>query len=272
MPQLRYITPHGIAVTRTNSKVPYHRGLGHLLKQLDTKRGVYLSSGYEYPERYSRWDVASVAPALEMVARERRLELRALNQRGEVLLCLLDPLLKYHPHRRAYFRKPDSIRIDLRPLADKFPEEERSKQPSPFSILRTLVEEFRNPEDSRLCLIGAFGYELLLQFDPIRLRLPRGRQKDIHLFLCDDIYFMDRQKEIIERFQYDFAGEKGDTRGLPRTASRLKAARASGMRAEITSDHTPEEYIAKVETVREGMRQGNYYEVVLRQTFSAVFD
>src|SRR3954467_11050137 len=29
--------------------------------------------------------------------------------------------------------------------------------------------------------------------------------------------------------------------------------------------------MAKVETVREGMRQGNYYEVVLRQTFSAPF-
>ena len=27
----------------------------------------------------------------------------------------------------------------------------------------------------------------------------------------------------------------------------------------------------KVETVREGMRQGDYYEVVLRQTFSAPF-
>ena len=40
---------------------------------------------------------------------------------------------------------------------------------------------------------------------------------------------------------------------------------------EIASDHIPEEYMAKVETVREGMRQGNYYEVVLRQTFHANF-
>ena len=30
--------------------------------------------------------------------------------------------------------------------------------------------------------------------------------------------------------------------------------------------------MAKVETVREGMRLGNYYEVVLRQTFRADFD
>jgi anthranilate synthase len=272
MPQLRYITPRGITVTRTNSKVPYARGLEHLLKQLDSKRGVYLSSGYEYPERYSRWDVASVAPALEIVARGRRLELRALNERGKALLCLLDPLMKDHPHRRAYFRKPDSIRLEMRPLAARFPEEQRSKQPSAFSVLRTLVEEFRNPQDSRLCLIGGFGYDLLLQFDPIRLRLPRGSQNDIHLFLCDDIYFMDRKKETIDRFQYDFAGEKADTRGMPRAAARLRGAARTGVRAEILSDHTPEEYQAKVETVREGMRQGNYYEVVLRQSFSAAFD
>lgn len=272
MPQLQYTTPHGITVTRTSSKVPYARGLAHLLKQLDSKRGVYLSSGYEYPERYSRWDVASVAPALEIVARERRVELRALNERGQALLCLLDPLMKYHPHRRAYFRKPDSIRLEMRPLAPKFAEEERSKQPSPFSILRTLVEEFRSPEDSHLSLIGAFGYDLLLDFDPIRLRLPRPEQKDIHLFLCDDIYFMDRKKEVLERFQYDFSSPKADTRGHTRTAARVKAVPSGGARAEIVSDHTPEEYKANVETVREGMRQGNYYEVVLRQTFSAPFD
>ena len=35
----------------------------------------------------------------------------------------------------------------------------------------------------------------------------------------------------------------------------------------IESDHRPEEYMANVEVVREGMARGDYYEVVLRQTF-----
>src|SRR5579884_2722043 len=271
MPQLRYTTPHGITVTRLSSKVPYERGLGHVLKQLDTKRGVYFSSGYEYPERYSRWDVASVAPPLEIVGRGRALEFISLNRRGTVLLDLLEPLLQDHPHSEALFRTPASLSIQLKPLAERFPEEERSKQPSPFSILRTLVAEFRHPEDTRLMLAGAFGYDLLLQFDPIQLRLPREGQKDLHLFLCDDIYFMDRKKEIIERFQFDFAGAAGHTSGLPRPAEKIKKARSSDQRAEIVSDHVPEEYMQKVEAVREGMRQGNYYEVVLRQTFSAPF-
>ena len=272
MPQLRYTTPHGITVTRTHSKIPYSKGLGHVLKQLDQKRGVYLSSGYEYPERYSRWDVASVAPPFEIVGRERTYKLRSLNDRGRQLVKLLWPILAGDPHWHASLDAPDTVLLELNPLANHFAEEERSKQPSPFSIVRAFVNEFRHSQDSRLALIGAFGYDLLLQFDPIRLRLLRKDQKDLHVFLCDDIYFMDRKKEIIERFQYDFSGEQGTTEGLPRTSRSVKRAKSSGDRAEIVSDHTPEEYVRKVEAVREGMRQGNYYEVILRQTFSAPFN
>ncbi|HEY7303897.1 MAG TPA: anthranilate synthase component I [Bryobacteraceae bacterium] len=272
MPQLRYTTPHGITVTRTSSKIPYARGLQHVLKQLDTRRGAYLSSGYEYPERYSRWDFATVAPPFEIVGQARTLRLQALNGRGQVLLNLLAPVLMQHAHWEAHHEPPDALFLELKPLADRFPEEERSKQPSPFSLVRAMVEEFRHPEDSRLALIGAFGYDLLLQFDPIQLRLPREDHKDLHLFFCDEIYFMDRKKELIERCQYDFAGDAGSTAGLPRTSPKIaRPKHVSDERAEIVSDHTSEEYMSKVETVREGMRQGNYYEVILRQTFSAPF-
>src|SRR5207253_1233754 len=133
-----------------------------------------------------------------------------------------------------------------------------------------LLEEFRNELDSRLALVGAFGYDLLFQFDPIELKLPRTDQKDLHLFLCDDIYFMDRKKEQIERFRYEFAREGVTTRGLDRIAAELPTPSRS-VSGEIVSDHEPAEYMAKVEAVREGMRQGEYYEVVLRQTFSAPF-
>ncbi|MGC2656820.1 MAG: anthranilate synthase component I [Bryobacteraceae bacterium] len=271
MPQLRYSTPRGITVTRSASRLPYGCGLNHILKQLDTRRGIYLSSGYEYPERYARWDIASVAPPIEIIARGRNVTIRALNRRGRVLLDLLAPLFENHAHLEANDRKTDLFSMQLKPLTEGFPEEERSKQPSPFSILREMVQEFRNPDDARLAFVGAFGYDLLLQFDPIRLRLPRESQKDIHLFLCDDICFMDRKKETIERYRYDFSGNGLTTAGLPRTAGRIKPQADRGERTEIVSNHEPPEYMQKVEAVREGMRRGNYYEVVLRQTFSAPF-
>jgi anthranilate synthase len=140
-----------------------------------------------------------------------------------------------------------------------------------FSVLRTLVQEFRNENDSRLNLIGAFGYDLLFQFDPIEFKLARGGQKDLHLYFCDDIYYMDRKKEQIERYQYDFCRESLTTEGLQRTAEKLPPPNSGVQSGAIESDHTPEEYMAKVEVCREGMKRGDYYEVVLRQTFSAPF-
>lgn len=272
MRELRYITPSGISVTRTVSKTAYRRGLKHLLRELDRRRGFYLSSGYEYPERYSRWDIASVNPPLEIVARGRQVEFRALNQRGEMLLQMLLPLFREHPHVERIIPSGSVVALQLHPLPALFPEEERSKQPSVFSVLRRLVEEFRHPEDTRLSLVGAFGYDLLFQFDPIELRMPRGDQKDLHLFFCDDISFVDRKREVIERFQYDFDGEGVSTLGLDREGADVPATvPAENVSAEIISDHQPEEYMDKVEKVREGMRCGDYYEVVLRQTFSASF-
>ncbi|MCP5119945.1 MAG: anthranilate synthase component I, partial [bacterium] len=89
-------------------------------------------------------------------------------------------------------------------------------------------------------------------------------------FLCDDIYFMDRKKELIERYQYDFANGQHSTVGLPRTADPVPEPPRLPPGA-IVSDHTPEEYMANVDAVREGTRRGDYYEVVLRQTFSTPY-
>ncbi len=181
---------------------------------------------------------------------------------------MLDPLLAPHPHWESLVATPEAIRGRLKPLPVLFPEEERSKQPSAFSILRTILTEFQHPLGAKLALVGAFGYDLLLQFDPIQLKKPRQGLHDLRLFFCDELYFMDRKKEQIERYRYDFSLGETTTRGLKRTGARLKPPQPTD-RGPVTSDHTPEEYMAKVETVREGMRRGDYYEVVLCQMFRA---
>lgn len=270
MSQLQYLSRSGITVERRTTRASFEEGLGALLSRLDRQRGIYFSSGYEYPERYSRWDFASVCPPLEIIAWERRVEMRALNARGAVLNRMLHPILARHPHWEEFSLEADVLRGRLKPLPGLFPEEERSKQPSAFSVLRALIQEFHNDEDGRLGLVGAFGYDLLFQFDPIRMRLPRDGHKSLHLFLCDDICFMDRKKEQIDRFEYEFTQGSLTTAGLERTGEELPApARVEA--GEIVSDHTAEQYMAGVDAVREGMRQGDYYEVVLRQTFSAPY-
>src|SRR5262249_42625858 len=162
----------------------------------------YLSSGYEYPGRYSRWEFASTRPPLEIISVGRKVEFRPLNKRGEVINQLLAPVLGKHPHWESFGMETGGVlRGTLLPPPKLFPEVERCKQPSVFSILRTLFDEFRREKDSRLGLVGAFGYDLLFQFEPIEQKLPRSGHKDLLLFLCDDIWYMDRKREQIERFQ-----------------------------------------------------------------------
>ncbi|NDJ14138.1 MAG: anthranilate synthase component I [Acidobacteriia bacterium] len=271
MREVTYLTPGGISVRRTQTVLPFSKGLDRFLRQLDQYRGIYLSSGYEFPGRYSRWDIVSVKPPLELLGFQRDVTFRPLNDRGIAINRMLAPLLASHPHWDEFQDDNGTLRGRLKPMPAFFPEEERSKQPSIFSILRALTQEFRTEKDDKLALAGGFGYDLLFQFEPIQLRHERTLCKDLQLFLCDDICYMDRKREVIERYSYDFSSvdfERGDitTQGLERTGEKVprQPKRKPG---PITSDHTVAEYEANVETCREGMRQGDYYEVVLRQTF-----
>ena len=187
MSEYSYRTPHGIAVTRTATKAGFRKGLKHLLRDLDRHRGIYflpdtnIRAVFALGYRLHR-------PPLEIVSYDRRVEFRPLNIRGENLKQILHAGAASHPHWESNSHGQRRVlRGRLKPLPALFPEEERSKQPSAFSILRALIEEFRGEEDARLGLVGAFGYDLLFQFEPIEKKLPRNGHKDLHLFLCDDI-------------------------------------------------------------------------------------
>ena len=127
MPTLEYNTRSGIHVTRKLSSSNFKRGLGKLLEQLDSRRGVYFSSGYEYPGRYSRWDIAAICPPLEIVGYERRLEFRPLNERGAALCRMLQPILANHPDWESFTSEDGILSGTLKPLSGFFSEEERSR-------------------------------------------------------------------------------------------------------------------------------------------------
>ncbi|MDP9055317.1 MAG: anthranilate synthase component I [Acidobacteriota bacterium] len=270
MREVSYSTPHGIAVSRVTAKLPYRKGFSRFLRELDQYRGIYLSSGYEYPGRYSRWDIVSVRPPLELIGFQREVAFRPLNERGVAINRMLATVLRDHPHWDDFREENGALLGTLKPMPKLFSEEERSRQPSVFSILRALTQEFRSEHDDKLAFAGAFGYDLLFQFEPIPLRLPRESRKDLQLFLCDDIVYMDRKREWIEQFTFEFEQNGVSTRGLERTGEKIAPAplRPPG---PVTADHTREEYMANVETVRQGMGRGDYYEVVLAQTFRTTY-
>ncbi|HEY6279818.1 MAG TPA: anthranilate synthase component I, partial [Streptosporangiaceae bacterium] len=76
------MTAGGVEVTRRAE--PFDEQLlAGICAQAEQVRGGVLSSGMEYPGRYSRWHLAYLNPCLELIGHGRRISARALNARGE---------------------------------------------------------------------------------------------------------------------------------------------------------------------------------------------
>ncbi len=268
-------SPSGIVVERATRTLDFRAGIEHLIERLDHERGAFLSSNVEDPDRYSRWDMAFTAPPLEFIGRGRRLLVKALNERGVRLLEILRPRLAAAEHTREVAASPRTLELEIAESEVFFAEEERSLQPSLFTPLRRLIAEFGGIEDSFLGLYGAFGYDLIFQFEKIPLSQNRGDEpKELHLFLPDRIHIVDRRKEIALCHQFEFTDGAVSTAGAPADPF-APLPKPSGTQAvapgAITSDHTAEEYAAKVEAAREHMRAGDVFEVVLSRSFSAPY-
>ena len=74
MTQDGYTTRGGIRVHRSVDRIAVRDAVEPLLDGLDSRRGALLTSSYEYPGRYTRWDMGFVDPPLEI---ERTDDLRA---------------------------------------------------------------------------------------------------------------------------------------------------------------------------------------------------
>jgi anthranilate synthase len=259
-------TRGGVLVEREIVPVDGLSSLESLIDALDELRGGLLASSYEYPGRYTRWDMGFCDPPLVLEARAREFRLEALNERGAVLLPELRAPLEASAAVEALALAGTAITGRVLESGKRFAEEERSRQPSVFSILRSLVDVFSTAEDAHLGLYGAFGYDLALQFEPLRQHLPRpADQRDLVLYLPDELLLVDHRKEQASRLRYEFALGSASTKGLPRDGSR--ASFAGRPTVERSSDHEPGEYADKVRVARESFRRGDLFEVVPSQTF-----
>lgn len=261
-----YVTGTGIKILRKVEPLDYASALDITLAGIDQFKGAVFASGYEYPGRYSRWDIAFLNPPLQIICYGQDFVIEALNDRGKILADFLFEPLSLDPHLRGLERSESGIRGSIVPATGYFPEEERSKQPSFFSIIRTIIKLFGSEADPHLGLYGAFGYDLAFQFEPIRLKHTRPAfYKEAHLFLPDELILVDHRKEIAQRRRYDFIFNGQDTLGLERAGKAIEFKR--GTPGEIRIDHGPGEYADKVRQVQEGCRKGDFFEVVPSQLF-----
>jgi anthranilate synthase len=117
-----HVTQGGVAVGRRCTPLGFDGAVAPLIASLDRRRGVLLSSGTEYPGRYTRWDIGFADPPLGLTARGRQVTVTALNARGRVLLRPLERRLGGLDAVAALDAGLDSLVVAVRPPARRFAE------------------------------------------------------------------------------------------------------------------------------------------------------
>ncbi len=258
------VTPSGVIVTRAAESFDPAE-LERVAATADRRRGGVLSSGMEYPGRYSRWHFAYIDPPLEVTASGRLVTARALNARGRVLLPVIADALRRAGQEQPA-AAPGEVTVAIPEGEGTFTEEERSRRPTVFTALREIVAAL-GCDDPHLGLYGAFGYDLAFQFEPVRQKLARpAGQRDLVLHLPDQIWALDRRREEAVRYRYEFQVGGATTAGLPRETPEAAAGDdAAGI--ELPAQPVPGRYAAMVERARERFARGDLFEVVPGHVF-----
>ena len=261
-----HVTAGGVRVARRREPADYATAIDGMMDALDARMGAVLSSNYEYPGRYTRWDTGIVDPPLMISARKRRMRIAALNARGVPLVAMIARALDGHEHIEGTDRSDGALDIVIAEPAEIVAEEERSRAPSVFSVLRAIVGHFSSPEDADLALFGAFGYDIAFQFDPVEEKLPRAPgQRDLVLFFPDRILVADNHAARAWIDCYEFSDGEATTEGIAR--AQTPAPFAPTETVPPRCDHERGEYARLVDRARQRFARGDLFEVVPGQMF-----
>jgi anthranilate synthase len=142
-------------------------------------------------------------------------------------------------------------------------------QPSLFSVVRSIIDLFSyQGGDGQLGLYGAFGYDLTFQFEPINESQKRDpEQRDIVLYLPDEILVVDQDKRDAWRVKYEFCVEQKSTQAIRRSGD-VDPFQSYGPEQPFEARDTPRnEFATSVEKAKREFAVGNLFEAVLSQTF-----
>jgi anthranilate synthase len=268
--QQQYKTVRGIGVDYQQLALSYAEATSELIERLDSHRGALFASNFEYPGRYTCWDIGFVDPPLALQVKARTVDMTALNQRGEALLAMILVLFQednaFADTLTLLQQTKKKLRLQVNASQGVFSEEERSRQASVFTVLRQLLHFFKSAEEPYLGLYGALGYDLIFQFEDIQLQKNRAEdQRDMLLYLPDEILIVNHRKEEAFVRRYDFHYQTHSTQGVARTGAVRPYEATEDVLTE--GDHVPGAYQRVVELAKQRFACGDLFEVVASQVF-----
>jgi anthranilate synthase len=263
---MSFTTGGGVTIART--AVPFDPAqLERIALRADRRRGGVMSSGMEYPGRYSRWHMAYTDPPVEIIARGRVITATSLNERGRVLLPVIRQVITATGVGAELSADADHVTARIPEPEGTFTEEERSRRPTVFTAIRAIARAFK-VGDPHLGLYGAFGYDLAYQFEPVRQRIERAQdQRDLVLHLPDEIWVLDRRREEAVRYRYEFTVAGKSTQGLPRETPDTEQLQRGVPDNEALPQPTPGAFAQVVAKAKEKFARGDLFEVVPGHVF-----
>lgn len=268
-------TESNIKIIKRETSLNPNEGIFFLIDCLENNRGMFLSSGTEYPGRYSRWETGFFAPPVEIIAFFDRVFLKPLNQRGTIIVNIFEAILQEkNIGHYSILRVDNNLIAEINHTDTIFKEEDRSKQPSVLTPIRTILKALKHDQHDALAFYGAFGFDLLFQFEKMELINKRDKKQPIiRLFFPDRIYTFDRKKEEAFLYEYDLAYKNLSTEGIPFEEISLQNQKINSVilnkDANIHSTLTDKEYSELVEKAKEKMMIGDIFELVLRRKYFA---
>ena len=271
--QIQYRCASGINIKRSSVELDYDTAMIDLANSLNSQKGVLLASSFEYPGRYTRWDIGFVNPPIQITARGREMRIDALNTRGNILLPEIHRVIENCNAIAELSVSKESLNLIVKTGSMPESEELRSRQPSVFSVLRELINCFHSAEDPYLGLYGALGYDLTFQFeDVLRYQAREESDRDLVLYLPDQILVSDHRGEITQSHSYEFVCCSWESPKRTETTGGFKRVGVSepftpAASVAVSCDHIEGEFAAQVKRAKEHFRRGDLFEVVPGQTF-----
>lgn len=265
---MEIITKNKIKIIREEQKVEQDNQ--NLIDNLELNKGMFLSSGTEYPGRYSRWETGFCNPPVEIIGYSKSVKFFPLNEKGEEIVRIFEEIFNDTQDKDFIFKREDKVLVCDINFSDKFfCEENRSKQPSILSPIRVLLKALKNNEKDPLGFYGAFGFDLLFQFEKITLKNKRDESQPIvRLLFPNKIYTFDRKKENALVYSYEFQYKNFDTTN--KKDGEIKTVQINNkvkIEDEINSTLSDKQYALMVEKSKENMRNGDIFELVLRRRY-----